>query len=143
MRSLFILIICFLIISCISNNNGLLNQERKYRFNELTVNFVKDTRVTTFIKKGKPISGIVIQKLDNGGKNIWNVENGLATKQTEYYPNGQMMRMLEMKNGVENGTFIMFFSTGKKHIEQFYEEGEKVGTWHRWNKDELVETIEY
>ena len=49
-----------------------------------------------------------------------------------------------MKNGVEDGTFVMFFSNGEKYVEQFYEEGNPVGTWHRWNKEgELVETIEH
>lgn len=144
MKSLFFLVLSFLIISCNPNNNGKLFNEKEYTFNELNVNFVRGTRVTTFIKEGKPISGIVVQNLRNGGKNIWDVENGLAVKQTMYYPNGQMRRMLEMKNGVENGSFFMFYSDGKKHIEQFFDEGEPVGAWHRWNREgELVETIEH
>ena len=61
-----------------------------------------------------------------------------------YYPNGQMERMLEMKNGVEHGTFVMFYSDGKKYVEQFYENGTPTGTWHRWSSDgNLVETIEH
>ena len=144
MKSFILLILSFVIISCNSNRNSQYGEENEYSYNELTVNFIRHTRVTTFIKDGKPISGTVIQKFKNGRKNIWDVENGLATKQTRYYPNGQIERMLEMKNGMEHGTFVMFFTDGQKHLEQFYEEGEPVGTWHRWNKDgELIETIEY
>ncbi len=118
--------------------------KKEYSFNELTVSFIRGTRVTTFIKEGRPISGTVTQNLRNGGKNIWDVENGLAAKQTRYYQNGNIARVLEMKNGVEDGAFVMYYSNGEKHVEQFYEEGVPVGTWHRWNKEgELVETIEH
>ena len=89
MKSLIFLFLSFLIISCNSDNNGRLTNKKEYSFNELTVNFIRGTRVTTFIKEGKPISGTVTQNLRNGGKNIWDVENGLAVKQTRYYPNGQ------------------------------------------------------
>ncbi len=138
MKFLTFLVLSFLIISCNSDS------KKEYAFNELTVNFVRGTRVTTFVREGKPISGMVTQNLRNGGKAVWDVENGLATKQTRYYPNGQVARILEMKNGVENGIFIMYYSNGEKQIEQFYEKGEPVGTWHRWNSEgELVETIEH
>jgi antitoxin component YwqK of YwqJK toxin-antitoxin module len=139
----FLVVIVF-VLSCNSDKSNPSAHPKKYSYSELTVSFVSDTRVTTFIKEGKPISGTVTKKLKNGGKNIWAVENGLAVKQTIYYPNGQLERMLEMKNGVEHGTFVMFFSDGIKYVEQFYEEGEPVGIWHRWNKEgELVETVEY
>jgi antitoxin component YwqK of YwqJK toxin-antitoxin module len=144
MKSFILLILSFVIISCNSNRNSQYAGEDEYSYNDLTVNFIRHTRVITFIKEGKPISGTVVQELKNGRKNIWYVENGLATKQTRYYPNGQIERMLEMKNGMEHGTFVMFFTDGQKHLEQFYEEGEPVGTWHRWNKEgELIETMEH
>jgi antitoxin component YwqK of YwqJK toxin-antitoxin module len=144
MKILIFLVFCFAIVSCNPDKNGHIDKQKKYAFNDVTVNFVRNTRVTTFIKNGKPISGIVTQNLKNGGKNTWNVEKGLVFKQTMYYPNGQMERMLEMKNGIEHGTFIMFYSDGTKYIEQFYEEGEPSGIWRRWNnKGELMETIEH
>ena len=114
----FFLLGCF-IISCNLEDSRLVHK-KEYSFNELTVNFIRGTRATTFIKNGKPISGIVVQNLRRGGKNIWEVQNGLAIKQTRYYSNGE------------------------KFVEQFYENGEPVGTWHRWNRDgELVETTRH
>jgi len=144
MKSLIFIMLSFVVLSCNPNKDNRSAKQKEYIFSDLTVNFVRDTRVTTFIKNGKPISGLVIQKLKNGGEFTWEVEKGLATKQTMYYPSGQMERMLEMKNGVEHGTFVMYFSDGQKYVEQFYEEGEPVGIWHRWNnKGELMETIEH
>jgi antitoxin component YwqK of YwqJK toxin-antitoxin module len=144
MKSLIFLVLSFVVLSCNPNKDNRSAKQKEYAFSDLTVNFIRDTRVTTFIKKGKPISGVVTQKFKNGRKNTWEVEKGLAFKQTMYYPNGQMERMLEMKNGIEHGTFVMFYSDGKKYVEQFYDEGEPIGTWHRWNKKgEVVETIEH
>ncbi len=144
MKSLILLVLSFLLLCCNPENNNRPAKQKEYSFRDVTANFVRDTRVTTFIKNGKPISGIVTRKRRNGGIITWEVEKGLATKQTMYYPNGQMERMLEMKNGVEHGTFVIFFSDGTKHLEQFYDEGEPIGTWHRWNKKgEMVDSIGY
>ena len=144
MKFIIFIFLSYLIISCNSNKNTLFTQQQEYKYDNVTAAFVRNTRVTTFLKNGKPISGIVIQELRNGGKNVWEVEKGLATKQTVFYPNGQMRRMLEMQFGVEHGTFVIFFSDGQKFIERFYVDGEPTGTWHKWNRDgELVETIEY
>ena len=144
MKSLVFILVCICILACNTTNNDSSKSNKNYVYKDLTVNFVRDTRVTTFIRDGKPISGTVTRKMRNGMKNVWNVEKGLAVKQTMYYPNGQMERMLEMKNGVEHGIFVMYFSDGTKYVEQFYNNGEPTGVWHRWNKDGyLVETIEY
>jgi len=142
MKYLVFIALSFSLFCCNPDNNRA--KQKEYAFRDVTANFVRDTRVTTFIKNGKPISGIVTRERRNGGKITWEVENGLATKQTMYYPNGQMERMLEMKNGLEHGSFVIFFSDGTKHVEQFYNEGEAVGIWHRWNsKGDVVETIEH
>ena len=91
-----------------------------------------------------PGSRTVVKKLKNGGLNTWEVENGLATQQIMYYPNGQIERLVELKNGNEHGKFLMFYSDGTKYMEQHYKNGEPVGTWYRWTKDgELAETIEH
>lgn len=134
----------YLIFSCINNNGESLLKEKEYSYNDLTVTFIQNSTATIFVKDGKPVTGIVTQELRNGRKNVWNVENGLAVKQIMYYSDGQIRRMLEMKNGVEHGAFVMYFSDGQKRVEQFYDEGEPVGTWHQWNSDgELIETIEH
>lgn len=144
MKSLVYVLVGVCILACNALNNDTAKSNKNYAYKDLTVNFVRDTRVTTFIRDGKPISGTVTREMRNGMKNVWNVEKGLAVKQTRYYPDGQMERMLELKNGVEHGTFVLFFSDGTKHIEQFYDEGEPTGIWHRWNREgDLVETIEY
>jgi len=143
MKSLVFLLLSFVLFCCNPDNNQSAKQ-KEYAFRDVTANFVKNTRVTTFIQNGKPISGIVTRKRRNGGKITWEVEKGLATKQTMYYSNGNMERMLEMKNGVEHGTFVIFFSDGEKHLEQFYDEGKPVGTWRRWNNQgELMDSIKY
>jgi antitoxin component YwqK of YwqJK toxin-antitoxin module len=65
-------------------------------------------------------------------------------KQTVYYKNSTVERILEMKNGKEHVMFVMFYSDGEKYVEQFYENGNPIGTWYRWDKNgDLVETIEY
>ena len=139
-----VLFLCILFTACNWNSGDKTENRTTWKYNDLTVTFVKQTRVTTFIKDGKPIDGIVIQKLKNGSKNTWEVENGLATKQTLFYPNGNIERSLEMKNGVEHGHFIMYFQNGSKYMEQHYNQGKPVGTWNRWNKKgELLETIEH
>ena len=134
---------CF-VFSCINNNGGSILTEREYLYDDVTVTYIENSTATTFIKDGKPITGVVTQEFRNGFKNIWNVENGLAIKQTAYYSDGQIRRMLEMKNGEEHGTFLMYYSDGQMRVEQFYEKGEPVGIWHQWNRNgELVETIEH
>jgi antitoxin component YwqK of YwqJK toxin-antitoxin module len=144
MKTFAFLIISFFIVCCSSGNNGSQAKHKEYSYNELTVNLVRNTRVATFILEDKPISGTVTQDLNNGGKNIWEVEKGLAIKQTMYYPDGQIRRVLEMKNGVEHGSFLLFFPDGQKSQEQFYEDGKPIGIWNRWNAEgELVETIEH
>jgi antitoxin component YwqK of YwqJK toxin-antitoxin module len=139
-----VLFLGILFCSCNLVEGDKTDKETTWKYNDLTVTFVKQTRVTTFIKDGKPIDGIVVQKLKNGGKNTWMVEKGLATKQTLFYPNGNIERSLEMKNGVEHGHFLMYFQDGSKYVEQYYNEGEAIGTWYRWNKKgELLESIEH
>ncbi len=137
-------ILFFIIFSCIKNNGNLLKRQKEYSYNDVTVNYIQNSTATTFIINGAPVSGTVVQLFRNGRKNIWDVENGLAVKQTMYYENGQMRRMLEMKNGEEHGMFVMYYSDGKKRVEQFYNQGEPVGIWHQWNRNgDLVETIEH
>ena len=137
-------ILFFIIFSCIKNNGDFLKRQTEYSYDDVTVTYIQNSTATTFVKNGKPVSGTVVQQLRNGRKNVWDVDKGLAVKQTMYYENGQMRRMLEMKNGVEHGTFVMYYSDGQKRVEQFYEEGEPVGTWHQWNRDrQLIETIEH
>ena len=134
----------FLIYSCMNSDGGGIFKQKEYVYDDLTVNYIENSTATTFVKNGEPISGTVVQVLRNGRKNVWTVEKGLAVKQIMYYSNGQVRRTLEMKNGVEHGTFEMYYSDGKKRVEQFYNEGEPVGIWHQWNQDgELVETIEH
>ena len=107
----------YLIFSCINNNGESLLKEKEYSYNDLTVTFIQNSTATIFVKDGKPVTGIVTQELRNGRKNVWNVENGLAVKQIMYYSDGQIRRMLEMKNGVEHGAFVMYFSDGQKRVE--------------------------
>lgn len=144
MKLLVFFLLSVWLFACNLKNDTQKEHYKDYEYNDLTVNFVRNTRVTTFVRDGKPISGTVTREMRNGMKNVWDVEKGLAVKQTMYYPNGQMECLLELKNGVEHGIFVMYFSDGKKYVEQFYDEGEPIGTWHRWNKEgELVETIEH
>lgn len=144
MKFLISFILFFIIYSCIKNNGNLLNTQTEYSYNDVTIAYIQDSPATTFVKNGKPVSGTVVQFMRNGWKNVWDVENGLAVKHTTYYSDGQIRRMLEMKNGEEHGAFLMYFSDGQMRVEQFYDEGEPIGTWHEWNRDgELVETIEH
>jgi len=143
MKKFFLLIILTVVFGC----SGPDKKEDTPTFmaDEIVVSYNREARFTTFITKdGDAVTGNVIQKLDNGGKNTWEVKNGLATRQVMYYPNGQVERILEMENGTEHGSFLMFYSDGSKYVEQHYENGEPVGTWYRWNRDgEIVETIKY
>lgn len=134
----------FLIFSCVRNQGEKFINSNKYEYVDLTVTHVQNTQVVTFIKNGEPISGTVVQELQNGRKNVWEVEKGLAVKHTMYYSNGQVRRTLELKNGVEHGSFVIYYSNGDKFIEQFYNEGKPAGIWSRWNSEgELIESIEH
>lgn len=140
MKHLFSLALVFLLLSCSTNST----ENKTYIYPEVSINFDKQTRITSFLRKGKPVRGRVIQNMENGSKCTWEVENGYATKQTVYYKNGTVERILEMRDGKEHKMFVMFFSDGKKYVEQFYENGNPIGTWYRWNKKGLlVETIEH
>jgi len=143
MKKLFLLLTVLLILACSGIDKR--SDTPTYMADEIVVSYNREARFTTFItKEGDAVTGNVIQKLDNGGKNTWEVENGLAVRQVMYYPNGQIERILEMKNGTEHGSFLMFYSDGGKYVEQHYENGKPVGTWYRWNRDgEIVETIEH
>ncbi len=100
-------------------------------------------RIPIFYLGEKPYTGVVRQSWpDNKVEYFFNVKNGKAFLQNVYYENGQTERRLEMKDGLEHGTFRMYFPDGKPYVEQFYDEGKPVGTWHRWDADgKLVETI--
>ncbi|WP_167619545.1 toxin-antitoxin system YwqK family antitoxin [Maribellus sediminis] len=142
MQYLGFFLFVLLFLSCNSNNQK--SNETVFDAGEIVITFNRDARITTFItKEGEAVNGKVVQHLANGGLNTWKVENGLATLQIMYYPNGQVERTLELKNGVEHGSFVMYYPDGSKYVEQHYADGEPVGTWYRWNKNgELVETKE-
>lgn len=143
MKKLFLALIMPVIFACAGNKKQ--DETATYLADEIVVSYNHEGGSTTFVNNdGEAISGNVIQELDNGMKNTWEVEKGLATRQVMYYPNGQVERILEMEKGTEHGTFLMFYSDGGKYVEQHYKNGQPVGTWYRWNKNgELIETIEH
>lgn len=143
MKKLFLLLTVFLIFACSGIDKK--NDTPTFMSDEIVISYIHDARITTFInKEGDAVTGNVIQAFENGMTNTWEVQNGLATRQVMYYPNGQIERILEMKNGTEHGSFLMFYSDGGKYLEQHYENGEPVGTWYRWNKNgDIIETIEH
>ena len=144
MKNIFPLYFIILFLSCTGSNSEKANNENIYRANNISIDFNPETNITYFSKKGEPLNGTVTQKMKDGFKSTWQVENGLGTKQTVYYKNGAVERILEMKEGVEHGMFVMFFPDGKKYVEQSYENGKPVGTWKRWNiSGELAETKEH
>ena len=144
MRIISVLIIVFLFAGCFGDRTKKSVNTDVYNSKEISVQFDSKSRIITFTKNGNPITGAVMKNMKDGYKSSWQVENGLGTKQTVYYRNGNVERILEMKNGIEHGMFVMFYSNGKKYVEQSYDNGKPVGTWHRWNKEgELVETIEH
>ncbi len=143
MKKFLLVWIIPLMIACSGHKNQ--DERATYLADEIVVSYNQQGRFTTFITtEGDAITGNVVKELDNGMKNTWEVEKGLATRQVMYYPNGQVERIVEMKKGTEHGTFLMFYSDGGKYVEQHYENGQPVGTWYRWNKNgDVVETIEH
>ncbi len=143
MNKFLLLLMLPLIFAC--SGSAEKDNTPVFMADEIVMSYNREGRFTTFItNEGDAITGKVIQELDDGGKNTWEVLNGLATRQVMYYPNGQIERILEMEYGTEHGSFLMFYSDGSKYVEQHYEKGEPVGTWYRWNRDgEIVETIEH
>ena len=52
-----------------------------------------------------------------------------------FYPNGQLRGTEIYKMGKPEGKWIYFYETGEQYNELFFENGKKVKTWTRWNKD--------
>lgn len=110
----------------------------------IDVYFDPESRILSFTENGQSYTGVVFDRNKDGSINIWNVEAGKATHRTMYYANGQIERELEMSEGREHGQFVMYYSNGKRYVEQYYDHGTPIKTWKRWNEGgELIETIEH
>ena len=108
MRIISQLTIVFLFASCFGDRSKKSVNTDVYYSKEISVKFDSKSRIITFTKNGNPITGKVMQNMKDGYKSSWQVENGLGIKQTVYYRNGNVERILEMKNGIEHGMFVMF-----------------------------------
>lgn len=111
---------------------------------KIEMKFDPQTKLLAFKDELGPFTGVVFERYDDGKVNLWMVTKGRATHQTMYYADGQIERDLEMENGVEHGRFVMYYPDGKIYVDQYYDHGNPVKTWTRWNEDGvLVESINY
>ena len=103
----------------------------------------RDDRRQFYRRGGKSFSGVVKMPTENGGFFLWDVKDGWAEQQQVFYANGQLERIAQMEEGRVHGAFRMYFSNGLPYVEQYFDHGNPVGTWRRWdNTGILVEQFE-
>jgi len=62
----------------------------------------------------------------------------------ERYPNGQLYRTIDFRNGKIHGLYRLFFEDGKKRMESYYEDGLRSGRTTIWHEEGgLSEVADY
>lgn len=112
----FLLIICYIFISCNKSNNSDYHE---------FVDSLRNTKVRVYYKeiKGEKIYHGKYISTNNNGKIIkdYNFFNGkLSGKQIRRFDNGNLKAIVFYKNGLKNGYEIVFNERGKKIIERKY-----------------------
>lgn len=143
-KTLFLLPIFFLIISCNDNNysySGILNVFSGKRI--LIKELVKDGGV--FYYDGKPFNGIAFQMYDE--KNIKFEksfkEGKLDGEEIYWYRNGKIDQIKNYKAGVLNGKVSARYQNGQLKVEAYYKNNFENGSFKSWyengNKKEVFE----
>ena len=143
-KTIFLLSIFFLIISCNDNNyssSGIFNVFSGKRI--LMKELVKDGGL--FYDDGKPFNGIAFQMYDE--KNIQlekSYKDGKQDGEEKYwYRNGKIEQITNYKNGILNGKASAWHENGQIKFEGFYKENYPKSFFKSWyengNKMEVAE----
>ena len=60
------------------------------------------------------------------------------TRQLCWYPNGQLERDFNFKNGLSHGSHLMYYDDGRKYIEEIYENGQPIKLLRWFNNGQLA-----
>ena len=75
---------------------------------------------------------------DRDGSFVYAFEEGQMTRQLGWYPNGQLERDFNFKNGLSHGSHLMYYDDGKKYIEEIYENGQPIKLLRWFNNGQLA-----
>ena len=94
----------------------------------------------------KALNGLVIEKWESG--NIWlkgnyknNEKDGTFTM---YYQSGKMQNEEVFSNGIKNGKHVSYFENGNKELEGKYVNGLQEGSWVTYSSTgNIISKIKY
>lgn len=88
--------------------------------------------------------GLIVSVLVTFGQEITKGEDGLyygenqkpySGQYREYYQDGKLHSLLNLKNGLIDGNVQIFFTNGQLNEIRAFSNGEKHGLWTIWNED--------
>lgn len=141
----------FLTLSLLLSVSNLIAQENlvearncNMNYDQLEVEFDRDTRISTYKLDGKPFTGCAEQDVaENKIYYLHYVKDGKLERQIGYYYGGQKCRDYNFKNGVPHGTLELFYTNGSPYIYEEYKDGKPHGTLKRWKKGQLVREAKF
>ena len=75
---------------------------------------------------------------DREGSFVYAFEDGQMTRQLGWYPNGQLERDFNFKNGLSHDSHLMYYEDGRKYIEEIYENGQPIKLLRWFNNGQLA-----
>ena len=120
----------FLLLIIITINSNIYAQ--RYHIDKTvtygdTITFLRTTM--------EPLNGIVFNEFGEIGKYIKGRVNGIYK---DWYKTGQLYCKLYMINGINSGEAIYWHENGQVEISGEYSNGQKIGTWNKWDSDGLL-----